>query len=304
MYDLGMAIGGGMPYEPAPGERPEVAALAELAAAIRAVGELDVDAMADLELHEVVVGLGRLTSMFEAQSAVVLQAWDARRAWASDRSRSARARLARSSWDSPAGCGRRINRAKKLRTMPRTEAAYLAGQIGSDRVDVLARANAPHRAAQFAKGEQELLTAATTVSDFDDFARMVRYWIDGADVEAGQDAEARARRQRESRGLDLSDGLDGVGFLNGQLDAVDKEIFGSELRRIEHQLFLHDWAVARERHGDDARADQLDRTARQRRLDALIEMAHPLEGMPRRRPAATAAAVGRGRPPHAVGFHP
>lgn len=263
-----------------PGERAAPAALAQLFAAI---DELDLRALAldDDALADVLLGLRRASARLDAATVAVASAWDTRGAWGRDGSKSARARLARESWDDPKHCGATLRRARKLRSMPLVSAAFRAGRIGTDRVDVLVRANASHRAAEFTEGEAHLVRAAETVADFDDFVRAVRYWTDGADgVSPSGDPEERAKRQRESRGFDSSTGLDGVRFLNGRLDAVGSEIFDGELRRREQELFEADWAEARERHGKDARADQLARTARQRRADALVEMATRSRSLP------------------------
>src|SRR5690606_10532429 len=129
-------------------------------------------------------------------------------------------------------------------------------------------------ASHYTEGEDLLVWMATALEDFDDFNRKVRRWCDAAD-EAGAepDPEKRAKKQRDARHLDLGEGLDGVKFFTGRLDAIDGEIFARELQRIERVLFDADWAAIRAEHGDNATVLHLPRTATQRRADALRIMA-------------------------------
>ena len=72
----------------------------------------------DEGLQELVVGLERQSSRLVAVHARALSEWDARGGWASDRSRSASARLAREAGCSRAHAQAELARARKLRTMP------------------------------------------------------------------------------------------------------------------------------------------------------------------------------------------
>jgi hypothetical protein len=67
--------------------------------------------------------------------------------------------------------------------------------------------------------------------------------------------------------------LNGTGILDAILTPVGRATVGEALRRIEQELFEADWADARERLGEAARAGDLARTPAQRRADALVEMA-------------------------------
>ena len=61
--------------------------------------------------------------------------------------------------------------------------------------------------------------------------------------------------------------------IDAWLDAIGGTEFLAELRRLEKEMFEADWAEARARLGDLAKASDLARTAEQRRADALVEMA-------------------------------
>ena len=248
--------------------------LAGLDLELEALLATDVQSWADATVDDAMVGLVSLGSKLDAFAAQVAGVWQTRRLWATDGSRSARARLGRDTGEDPGRVGQILSRATKLRSMPKVLAAWRSGAIGTDRVDVLCRANVARRAAAFAEGEAHLVWMATSLDDFDAFARKVRLWCDLAD-EHGKDPdpESRARKQKESRHLDVGSGLDGVKFLRGRMDTVDGEIFHTELQRIEQELFEADWAQARGEHGDAATTLDLRRTAGQRRVDALRIMA-------------------------------
>lgn len=263
--------------------------LDDLSSAIESLLATDPHDWDDTTVYDAMVGVVRLGSKLDAVASSIGAVWDGRRLWAEDGSRSARARLGRDTGESPTRLGGILWRATRLRSMPLVLAAWRNGEIGTDRVTILCRANTPARAERFAENESHLLWMATAFDDLDTFSRHIRLWSDLAD-EAGADPdpESRARKQKESRHLHVGNGLDGVRFLQGRLDAVDGEIFGCELQRIEQALFEADWAEIRAQHGDKANATHLTRTAPQRRADALTIMAE--------RSAAFANDAKRARP--------
>ena len=88
---------------------------------------------------------------------------------------------------------------------------------------------------------------------------------DGCD----DDADARhAERGASSSGLP-----DGMRRLDALFDVLGGEEFDAEHRRLEQRLYDHDLAELRATHGDDAPRSRMRRSSRQRRLDALVEMA-------------------------------
>jgi hypothetical protein len=138
-----------------------------------------------------------------------------------------------------------------------------------DKVDVLARAAIPARRGLFADAVGALLSDAKRLSCAD-LARVVTYWADVADDHLGRD---RSKGQFDARRLSLSKTLDGSVAVEGRLDTVAGAIVWGELDRICQELFEEDWALARAEFGDAATADQLPRSATQRRADALRIMA-------------------------------
>jgi hypothetical protein len=248
-------------------------------AVIEELLEVDLDALDDAALHEVVVRLERQASRFAAAQARLLSAWDARGIWAADRSRSPSARLARDAACSPAHAGREVRRARKLRTMPATRAAFEAGELSTDHVDVLAAANHEPLQALFARDEELLVGHARALS-FDDFVRLVRHWRNCADDAAADDAEDRAAKVHAGRYARKARTFDDAVDVQARLGPLDGAVFGGELDRLERELFEADWAAARAVHGDDTRFEHLARTAEQRRADALVVMAKRSAAMP------------------------
>jgi hypothetical protein len=159
--------------------------------------------------------------------------------------------------------------------MPGTSAAYDAGEITSDHVRVLAAACRSNQEL-FEKADEELLFDATT-RRFDQFQRQVDYFRQIADADGVEDQAVNAFEQRN---LHCSRTFEDTVRLDGSLDPIGGTIYKNELDRLEHQLFLDDWAQARERVGDKATERDLRRTPEQRRADAQVEMARRSAAMP------------------------
>jgi hypothetical protein len=98
----------------------------------------------------------------------------------------------------------------------------------------------------------------------------VRYWEQLHDPDG---VEWDARRRYESRRAHCSTTFKGMVALDALFDPISGAIFQRELERLEQIELEADWADARARLGDAARATDLARTAPQRRADALLQMA-------------------------------
>jgi hypothetical protein len=212
-----------------------------LAAAVDEVLADDPASWTKDELAVAVIELRRQQSRLAAATVAATAAFDARRVWVEDGSRSAtdwvstRARLPRGEVRADVRLGRR------LRAMPQTCGALRAGAIGVAHAHRLAAlAGNPRTAAQFPDGERFLVTSAATMR-FDDFARTCDHWRDAVDPDG---PEHRAARDRDLRRVDLATGLDGVGHLAGYLTPLGNAAFGEALARLEQELFESDWAAA------------------------------------------------------------
>jgi hypothetical protein len=168
-----------------------------------------------------------------------------------------------------------VSRARALRRMPEVDAAYSAGAVTGDHVRVLGTAQAAN-AELFEKVEAMLVETATDQT-FERFEREVAYFRQIADPDG---TEQRAQDAFERRRVHASKTFEETTELSGRLDPMGGAVFRNELDRREHELFLADWAEARARMGDAARATDLQRTSQQRRADALVQMAIRSAAMP------------------------
>ena len=229
----------------------------------------EVRRLSDDDLGREVVEIQARIDRDLAEQAKLVSEWDARKLWASDGSRSCSAHYARETGLSPDDAKRIVFRAKRLRWMPLTVAAFENGSLSSSRVDLLARARCSKVGGLFARDEADLVDQVTKLS-FSDALRAVRYWSAHAD-EYG--TERRGQKLLEQRTAYISRTYEGSVDLRGLFDPVGGEIFANELERLEKQLFEADWAEAKAIHGEDVCVERLKRTSAQRRCDALVLMA-------------------------------
>jgi hypothetical protein len=242
--------------------------LEDLRRVVDRLGEADPFALSDDELHAVVVGLQRERARLGAVAAALLSSWDARRIWSGDGSRSAAGRLSRETGCSAVSAGVEMRRARQQRTLLATTAAIARGELSLDHLDVLGRANQPHRAASFARDEAFLVEQCTRLR-YAPAVRMIGYWCQRADAELGHDDGAEPVTHGH---LHMATTWEGAVVANGVLDAVGGAVVIGELSRLEADMFSA---------GD---RDGVILTAAQRRAAALVEMA---------RRSATAPAAGR-----------
>jgi hypothetical protein len=239
--------------------------LGRFESALALLEELDPSTLEAAAEHELVAKLTRWRDRFEVAKAALVNDWEQRGAWGSDGSKSAAARLAQEAKLSAPTARRDVSRARHLRRMPATSAAVRAGQLSLDHVDLLMSADRPWRSAVFSTDEAMLVKQCARQKVFSDARRVVAYWMQRADAVAGErDAEYR----RESAHVHASPLPDGTVVLNGRLDPVGGGIFTTELERLEQQLYTRDQREGRER------------TASQRRAEALVEMAKRSAAMP------------------------
>ena len=218
---------------------------------------LEPDSIDDDMLHALVVDVHRQCHRLAAAHARLLDVWDRRRVWESDGSRSAGHRLSRESSMSVTAAKREVRRARALREMPVTATALADGVLSPEYADLLSAANDGSRSVWFADHE-ELLVAQCQRLRYSDAAKMVTYWCQRTDA-AG--AEDDADRLVVRRGASASKTFDGTVEVRATLDPVAGAAFVEELNRLMEQLRLADLA------------DGVSRTTRQRRADALVEMA-------------------------------
>jgi hypothetical protein len=236
--------------------------------ALDALGALDDASLPDGELGEALAELSRAEARLAAQRARLTAAFDRRKGWAHDGSRSISAWLARRCHLSPAHGRQEVRLARVLHDLPEVADALAHGSLSLDAARAIVRAHGPATAEALHR-DQAMLMAEARRLGIGDFERAMRYWEQLADAEGIERTAAERDGHRRFWG---SPGYDGTWF-GGWLPTPRAAIVLDELERLEHQMFLDDWKAAVAEHGDPVRADQLRRTAAQRRADALVEMA-------------------------------
>lgn len=236
------------------------AAFTLLQDAVDQVGMLELDDVTTDELHELVRGLGSLTSRLEAQMVRVVERWDATMAWADNGSKAPGARLARETSQPRAYTDQLVRRGRALRTMPHTKSAYLAGEIVGAHVDLIGRCDRQWVNADFADEEEKLVNLCRT-NVFGAASEAVRYWQMFADRDVDNPDPDKAAKDCDKNTLSASFSFEGRLFIDGNLDAIGGEIFKGELDRLSEELRLSDMR------------DAVERTPAQRRAAALVEMA-------------------------------
>ena len=161
---------------------------------------------------------------------------------------------------------RRLGRA--LRSMPATEAAWIAGEITGQHVAKLAQAQ--HLVPETFERDEKILVDDARTLRYGSFARAVDYSIALGDPDGD---EERADKAWEDRTFSLVQSFENTWFATGTFDPISGTIIAETLKAIEHELFLADWAEAKARLGREPHRDELARTPAQRRADAAVEMA-------------------------------
>jgi hypothetical protein len=248
----------------------------------RAVDDLAavaLDTLSDGHLADALVELRRVQARLASVEARLVDAVDRGRPWADAGYRTTANWLATSDNTSLDDARADVRLARRLRSMPATAAALAAGDITVAHAHRLASLNGPLTAAAFAPAEGFLVGQARTMR-WADFTTACAYWL----RQARDDDPDPDKADYEHRHVSLNDGLRGTGILAGELTPVAKAAVATELGRLERQLFTADWAAAKAIHGEATTTGHLARTPRQRRHDALLEMA---------RRSATAPAHGK-----------
>jgi hypothetical protein len=240
-----------------------------LALEVKELSQRPLEGVDDDELQASIEALGRLETMLVAERSRLIGEWDRRGAWRSTGAKTASAALASMDGSSKQECGARLRLERSLRHLPVVREALRAGDIREAHARVLARARNPRSAMAMARDEAMLVHHAVSMP-FASFVRAVQYWSLRADPD-GADEDDLDRRERRHVSLDQT--FAGMWSGTTLLDPISGEIVGSELERLEQQLFEADWLEARERLGRTPVVGELARTPGQRRADALVEMA-------------------------------
>ena len=214
--------------------------------------------------------------------AQAVAAFDASGAWSLAGARSATAWLRAEARLSRKDASGQVRRGRALRRLPEAAAAWRAGAITGDHVDLLAPLCSGTTEEALVRDEPVLVAEARTLTH-DQFVRTLAYWRQLADPDGtDQDAEAGTA----GRDAYLVSSFSGTWLGRLTLDPVAGAVVADELRRLEELLFEAEWAEARDRLGSEPTVAELPRTPGQRRADAFVEMARRSKTGPGRRPAS------------------
>jgi hypothetical protein len=166
--------------------------------------------------RESIKALYRQLSRAEAAVTRASAAFDARRDWEADRSRSAAGWLAATTHVPKALAQRRVRLGRDLRLMDVVERAWFHGDIGEAQVNLLSRARTPARAETFARDEELLVSHASTLR-YGEFCRALAYWCYRADPDG---SESEADDDFAARELYLSDGFRGRKEMKATFDPI------------------------------------------------------------------------------------
>ncbi len=235
---------------------------------LAALAQVDLAGLTDVEVLELNEAAQRLRTLADGVCVRAASALDTSGAWAPEGAKSPAAWL---QWRCRIQRGRAVTFlrcARELRTMPATEVALLAGQITVEHVRLLVDAKQLSPEA-FTADEDRLVGAAARLR-VAQFEKALAYWKHLHEPDL---TEQTAQEAFEARELSASRTMDDVVVVDALLDPVGGAIVLRELERLEQTLWEADWADARARVGDGACEQDLGRTRRQRRADALRLMA-------------------------------
>ena len=133
--------------------------LERVAAGLTALAGVDLDALSDAELDHALVELQRLSHRLAAQTCRLANRWERRGVWQGDGSKSAAARLARDAHVAQHTARTVLWRGRGLDGCPLVAAAFTAGEISVDQLDMLLAAQSG-REAVFARDEEVLVGQA------------------------------------------------------------------------------------------------------------------------------------------------
>ncbi|MCC5954024.1 MAG: DUF222 domain-containing protein, partial [Acidimicrobiia bacterium] len=227
----------------------------------------------DSVVGDAAVAVGSELSRLRWAHQALIGAWELSGEWCTGGARSVADEYTRRSGVTPQAARRLARLARRLRDMAATSAAWQAGDITDEAAERLARLRTGRAAELFDRDEHILVGAARTL-DGESFERAARHWESCAEDELSDtNPTEREQRDHQRRSVTWTSDRHGNTEIIARLEAVGGTAVIAEIERIEQQLFETDWADARAIHGDDTTAAHLQRTASQRRADALRLMA-------------------------------
>ena len=224
----------------------------------------------DSEIIDLVAELEVLGRRVAALQLAVMDQIDDRRLYADDGHASAKVmvrHLGRLSAGEAAG---REKARKALHMLAAVKEAYAEGSIGTDQVRLLAKVHANRRVAhQMAERDAVFVRDAQRLG-YLEFELGVRHWERLTDQDG---AEPTVERCHERRDFTLIQDHFGLGWeIRGGCGSLSGAAMDEILQHYVQAEYEADWEKARAEHGNEVTADDLPRTAAQRRSDALWQI--------------------------------
>jgi hypothetical protein len=232
--------------------------VSELRSALDGLAEIDLAALSDDALLDLVGELSTAANRVAATLTSAVRAADRRGAYRRDGAVSMKGRLLGSCRLAPVEATAIVSTGRRLEQLPATAAAFASGAITATHARVITRAMTPGRAAEAADAGIDLAQTDHILADLarqtppDETAGGVARWVAGVDPDGALDDAADTRRR-----FTMASGLDGRVHLRGDLDAVGGE-------------YLHA-ALAALMNGDRPAGDTRGHAERQ--ADALVALA-------------------------------
>ena len=233
----------------------EVDGLERIADGLVLAAAVGLTALTDSQVDARLTALTRLTHALAAELTRTAHHWSVCGEWASDGSRSAATRLARDGRMSQRSAHTVLGRGDQLTRMPHVAAAFAAGELSTDQVDLLI-ASAASRQPLFARDEELLVAQAKTLR-VGELVKTLAYWRQRADAELDPDGP----EPNVEPSLKIANVGDLVA-IDGQLDPVGGQLVTRAIDKIAAELAKAD---------HDAGRPARNKTALQ--AAALVEMA-------------------------------
>lgn len=207
-------------------------------------------AIVDLERHRARVDAtqNRLIAHFDTLGLAASDGYATTRAWLRQRTHM-----------SGPTAARRVRTARQLRSMPIVTGEFEAGRLSFEQANAFANALNPRTEEAMTIDEQALVDLALGIQ-VDALQGELRGWKEAVDPDGPKPAAGHT-----SRHLALSQGLDGQWFGQFELNAADGAVIKSAIEQMSDWLWHHEKKSGLTDTG-------AERTAAQRRADALVEL--------------------------------
>jgi Domain of unknown function (DUF222) len=211
-----------------------------LLAQVRALAEVDVTALDDVQVQDLLVGVSRLLDAATVVQARAVAVWDERGVWQHDGSRCASSALSRDVHCSPGTARQLLSRARRLERTPGAADAAVEGRIGIDLLDLLGGAVNDDRHEVYRHAEAGLIDRCAQVPVFDRARREVQHWA----MRTDEDLDLPAPERHTTTAFVHHHRATGVTELHAEIGVIDGHLVRDELTRLVRQIRADD-----RRHG-------------------------------------------------------